>query len=256
MDKIIRIIENAQLDETKSLAIKNQFAEFASVASEWESKAKSILVTDVNQKDEMKLAREGRLILKNKRVEIEKRRKSLKEESLREGQTIDAIARTLKGFIEPIEVYLEDQEKFAERKEAEERAKLSRIRINELEPYSEFIPINSVVIGNLSEEDFQKLMKGAKLQLKAKQEAEIKAEEERKAKEIYNKKKEERITRYLISFSEKAPENIMDFSEEEFDNLIAEREKERKAQRLENERIRKEQQELEYRSRSKGKTGS
>lgn len=46
------------------------------------------------------------------RIEIEKTRKSLKEQSLRKGQAIDAIARFLTSLISPIEDHLRLQEDF------------------------------------------------------------------------------------------------------------------------------------------------
>jgi hypothetical protein len=234
--KIDDIIKKSNLDEDKSLAIKKQFDEFSYIASEWEAKAKEIVVSSEDQKAEMKLAREGRLFLKNKRVEIEKRRKALKEQSLREGQAIDAIARSLKELIEPIEKYLEDQEKYAERKEAERIAELYKKRFTELHQYMSD-EVSLFELGHLSEEQYQTLLTGAITKQKEQQEAERKAEEERKAQELFEKKKEERVTRYLISFSEKAPDNIMEYSDEEFDKIISERELEREAQRKEREEL-------------------
>ena len=49
------------------------------------------------------MAREGRLFLAQKRIDVEKARKALKEQSLRKGQAIDAIAKFLTSLIEPTE---------------------------------------------------------------------------------------------------------------------------------------------------------
>jgi len=48
------------------------------------------------------------------RIEIEKTRKALKEQSLRKGQAIDSIAKYLTSLVSPIEEYLKQQEDFAE----------------------------------------------------------------------------------------------------------------------------------------------
>ena len=90
--------------------------EFAAI---WETKAKTIVVNDASQTADMKIARIGRLELREKRIEVEKVRKAMKEQSLREGKAIDGIANVLKGLIIPIEEYLDKQEHFVELKEKE-----------------------------------------------------------------------------------------------------------------------------------------
>lgn len=112
-------IRTSGLEPTKAQIILEQFTGYFAMAAEWEAKAKAIVITDVNQRADMEIARIGRLFLKEKRLTIEKTRKSLKEQSLREGKAIDGIAQVLKSLIEPIESYLEKQERFAEYREAE-----------------------------------------------------------------------------------------------------------------------------------------
>ena len=120
------IIEKSGLQGHKAEDIVIDFQSYFDIAAEWEEKAKTIVVTDCSQKDAMEQARKGRLFLKEKRIAIEKRRKELKEDALREGQAIDGIAKILKGLIEPIELYLEEQEKFVEiqQEAARRKAKL------------------------------------------------------------------------------------------------------------------------------------
>ena len=64
------------------LSIDAKFKEYEDIANEWNKKAYEIEVTDESQIELMQQAREGRLLLKAKRVEIEKTRKRLKEQSL------------------------------------------------------------------------------------------------------------------------------------------------------------------------------
>ena len=80
-------------------------------------------VVNEKQQAEMKMAREGRLFLKEKRIAIEKARKAMGEQALREKQAIDGIAKVLKSLIIPIEKYLEQQEKFVEFREKERKEK-------------------------------------------------------------------------------------------------------------------------------------
>lgn len=192
MTELNKIINSSNIDSEKSEYVLQQFNEFAAIASEWESKAKSIIVTDESQTELMSEAREARLLLKSKRVEIEKRRKALKEQSLREGQLIDSVAKYLKELIEPSEKHLELQEKYAEIKTAERKAELERQRSSKLSPFAEFVPSN-IRLSELSEEDFMKLLSGAKVQHEAKIEAEKKAELERIEKEKKEAAERERI---------------------------------------------------------------
>lgn len=113
-------------EESKTLL--DQFVDFFKQAEEWKKKAQGLVITDVSQVEEMKTARAARLALKEIRVNTEKRRKDLKERSLREGRAIDGIANVIKAEIVPIEEYLEGQEKFAENKERERLEQIFRAR--------------------------------------------------------------------------------------------------------------------------------
>jgi DNA repair exonuclease SbcCD ATPase subunit len=123
-NKLELIVRDSGLEKTKADVILSKFQNFFELASDWERKAKTIRVTSEDQVDDMKMARTGRLLLREKRLDIEKSRKELKEQALREGKAIDGIANVLKALIVPIEEYLEKQEKFIEfKKAAEEEAK-------------------------------------------------------------------------------------------------------------------------------------
>lgn len=116
------IIRDSALDTTKAKYILDNFQNYFEIASEWEVKAKSLVVTRADQKAEMEMARTGRLFLKEKRIAIENSRKKLKEDALREGKAIDGIANVLKALIVPIEEYLDEQEHFVEREQEKKEA--------------------------------------------------------------------------------------------------------------------------------------
>ena len=122
------IVKDSGLDKTKADYILEQFQDYFKIASEWEVKAKTIVVTDESQEVDMEMARTGRLFLREKRIKIENARKTLKEQSLREGKAIDGIANVLKALIVPIDEYLEKQEKFVEIQE-EKKRELIRIEV-------------------------------------------------------------------------------------------------------------------------------
>lgn len=116
--QIVLSVPESGLEESTLATIRAGFDEFFTKAEEWRQKAKAIKVTSADQKGEMKLARIARLELKNIRVDAEKARKRLKEDSLRMGKAIDGINNVLLAAIVPLENYLEEQEKYGERLEA------------------------------------------------------------------------------------------------------------------------------------------
>ena len=177
-NQLVKLIDENGLDKTKSQVLLENFSGYFEMAADWERKAGELVITSIEQKNEMKLAREGRLFLKDKRIAVEKTRKQLKEASLREGQTIDAIAKVLTNLITPIEKDLEEKEKFAEIQEAKRIEALKDARTRELEPYVEFVPYG-LNLGTMDDENYNKVLSGAKLQKQAKEEADRKAEEER-----------------------------------------------------------------------------
>lgn len=115
------IVKDSGLEKTKASVILEKFKDYFAIAAEWENKSKTIIVKDESQEFDMKIARTGRLLLREKRIAIENTRKELKEQSLREGKAIDGIANVLKALIVPIEDYLEKQEKFVEIQEENKR---------------------------------------------------------------------------------------------------------------------------------------
>jgi fused signal recognition particle receptor len=125
-NQLATIVKESGLEETKAQFILTKFQNFFELAAEWEKKAKSIVVTNELQTAEMDMARVGRLFLREKRISVEKVRKELKEQALREGKAIDGIANVLKALIEPIEEHLEKQERFVE---IREEAKREAIRL-------------------------------------------------------------------------------------------------------------------------------
>ena len=128
----------------------------------------------------MEEAREGRLILKAKRIEVEKVRKSLKEQSLNEGRLIDSVAKYLTNLIEPAEKHLELQEKFIEIQEQNKRIKIKADRTKLLEPYKDVIDPDSIQLDLITEEAFTTILNGAKFAQENKKAEALRIEEERK----------------------------------------------------------------------------
>jgi len=190
-NQLVEIVKESGLEQSKSQVLLANFQNYFEIASEWENKAKMLTVTNESQKTEMKMAREGRLFLKEKRIAVEKTRKELKEQSLREGQTIDAIAKILKNLIEPIENHLEKQEKFIEIREAAIKAERKEKRIKILTVLQ--FDFTFVDILNMPDIQFDELVLKIENERDSKIAAEKKAEEDRLAKIETEKKENERI---------------------------------------------------------------
>lgn len=179
------IMINSGLAESKQNEISQSLGVFFAKASEWNATIESIVITSPDEVGKMKMAREGRLTLKNLRLEakaiVTSKRDFVKNRMaddvledklwLKAGQIMDATFNNLEGK-------LEEKEKFAERWNAELKAELKTVRDLELTAYAEFVPFG-LNLGELSDEDYSKLFNGAKLQSDAKIEAELKAEKER-----------------------------------------------------------------------------
>jgi len=194
------IVKESGLEPSKAQFILEQFQDYFAIAAEWEQRAKTIKVIDEKQKAEMEMARTGRLFLREKRIAVEKARKQLKEQALREGKAIDGIANVLKALIVPIEEYLDKQEHFVEiraeqkreaiRLEMEKRIEEERIAKEKAEAEErERIRIENERLKKEAEERERKAAKERKKQEealakeRAKREAERKAADERARKE-------------------------------------------------------------------------
>lgn len=175
-------------DSGLELAAKNSleiaFSGFFTEAAKWKAHAETI--TDP------KLARVGRLELKNLRVAAEKKRKELKEDSLRMGKAIDGANNILLSLIVPIEKGLEDIEKQEERRIAAELARVTAERLESIAPYLDpLLPTPSV--GSLTEDQFSAMLADAKILHEAKAAAAAKAEEHRIAREKAEEEKRARV---------------------------------------------------------------
>lgn len=174
-------VELKKVEEKTAIELRNTFMPFFEQADEWAKKAKAIVVTNAEQTKEMELARQARLNLKNIRVEVEKKRKQLKEESLRTGKAIDGMANIIKYLIIPVEEYLQQQEDFVKQQEARRKAELAEKRVSELLKYE--VETEYYNLTDMSENGYDQLLQTSKIVYEQRKEAERKAEEDRIARE-------------------------------------------------------------------------
>jgi len=213
------------LPEEKHNRIAGAFNEKTEQLREILSKASAVQIADVNDKKGMTLARELRLKLKNIRVDVEKTRKALKEESLREGKAIDGMANIIKYLIVPAEERLQEQEDTAKRIEAERIAAIADKRRIELENYE--VDCSCFDLGAMTDEAYETLRSTSEAGHKAKKAAE---EAERKRLE------DERIAKEKAEAEQREKER-----------------KERERIEAENSELRKKQEEAERRAEEERK---
>lgn len=216
------------LDPQTATSLETVFAPFFAQAKEWEEKAKAIKVTDVKQVTEMQKARTGRLLLKDIRCEVERRRKELKEESLKKGKAIDTVANIIKDIIEPIEEYLEEQEKFAEIQESKRKGELEAKRRAELAQFE--VDCSFYNLREIPEDQYQQLLISSSDLFEAKKKRLEDEEKDRIAKEKADQEERDRI--------KKENEKLKQDAAEREKALAQERAKTKKAEEeLENKRL-------------------
>jgi len=242
-NQIAIVAKESGLQPSKVDELLKNFAGYFSQAKELAEEAKSIVVTDESQTDLMLQARESRLKLKAIRVEAEKTRKELKEQSLREGRAIDGVSNLIKALIVPVEEHLEKQERYAEIKELERIQARYESRIEKLTPYVDDITLYN--IKDMSDDAFAKLLESSIAADKAKKEAEAKAEADRLAEEkrqkLFNDRRIE-LAPYR-DFMEMTI-NLLDMSEEDYQKLLGKVRAAKKEYDDKQEQIRKENEEL------------
>lgn len=171
------VIEQEKIAPTQAEFLLENFKNIFETAKEYEIKAREIKITDVSQVKEMQEARAIRLELKNLRVNADKKRKELKEESLRTGKAIQGIYNVVEALIVPMEKYLENQEKFAERIKEQEKTELAIKRQELLIKYVEDISVYN--LKEMSKAGFNELLKSSEIAYNNRIAAEQKEEQDR-----------------------------------------------------------------------------
>jgi hypothetical protein len=221
--QLTTVLSDAGLDQNSNAAILEKFAAFDAQASEWMAKAKTLVVTGADQKDEIKQAREARLALRKIRTEADKTRKELKAESLRYGKAVQGVYNFLEYKIKPIEDHLQSQEDFAkiaEQKRVDALRAERELLVNDLR---EFVGYGDD-FGAMSQPSFDAVLASAKQQradqikhneeAKAAHEAEVlrqaedqrkmRAENERLRSEAQAREAALKVERDLVAAEQKA----------------------------------------------------
>lgn len=159
-------------------------------------------INGIEDKSGYLIVKNARLTVKSKRIEVEKIRKELKEDSLRYGRIVDAEAKRITALLEPIEDHLSeeetriDTEKENIRLEKERKQKeLLQNRIDAFQKY-EFVPNDMMSIALFSEEEFQQSLEKAKIIFEGKQKRLAEIEAEKNAEVERMKAESERLEKF------------------------------------------------------------
>ena len=179
--QLVAIVQQNALPAPVAQSLQTSFAPLFTEAHKILTQSRGITVTDASQKLEIKLARECRLALRAVRVDGDKVRKQLKEQSLREGKAIDGFQAILLQLTATEEERLDSQEKFAERQEA---ARKDALRTERTKIAVELgIDPALYLLGEMSAETFDQLVSGTRLARAQAAERAKKDEADRIAKE-------------------------------------------------------------------------
>ena len=185
------ILKEQDLDGNHAQALLDAFGAPFEDAGKILADYQTIKVTDESDTKSMKEAREKRLALKKTRSFVENKRKELKQNIIKEGRAIDAVATFVKEVIQPAEEYLQLQEDFAKIKEQERLSKLKQERFDALLEY--VVNPNLYNFIELSDDEFKELLDKLEKDKEAEIAAQKKAEEERLAKEKAEAEERERM---------------------------------------------------------------
>ena len=176
----------------------NQLVEYNitdAVISEMEARYMTLTISGLDDKEGYGAVHEARMVVKGKRIEVEKMRKELKADALAYGRKVDSEAKRIFRKLEPIESHLQSEESIITEekkrvKEEEERKEEQRVqaRIDELAKFECSLPFFDVAA--MSDDEFNVVLGNAERRFEEEQWR--KSEEDRQRKE---KEESERLAR-------------------------------------------------------------
>lgn len=171
-NNLVRVLNGITLPQIRKDELLKQFAEnlgeTIEVIENLKDEATMIVIDSTtapeNIHDLTAKAKKLRLVIADKRIKVEKVRKAMKESSLREGQLIDGIARVLREKLEPLETYLNEQERFFELQALEKERILREERLEQVRPFINNMEsfLATYNISKMSDADFSALLAKAK----------------------------------------------------------------------------------------------
>jgi len=195
--QVLDVIESAGLEQDTTRTLRQKFMPFWEQAEKWRETAAGLVVTDASQTREMKMAREARLALREIRINADKTRKALKEDSIRYGRAVQGVYNVIEYLIKPIEEHLLEQEKFAEIQAQRRLEALNAERERIAAPLVAWIdvdlPFTNTPWANFDEAKFQEIISAAQAAKEAEAEEAARLEAERIAREKAEEEERQRI---------------------------------------------------------------
>jgi len=144
-----------------------------------EEQYNKVILLDIEDPATSEQAKKLRLLIRDNRTKkINTWHETTKAFFLKGGQFVDAIKRKEVAVNEQMEETLEKIEKHFENLDKERKLKLNTDRVAFLEPSNAFVPMG-LNFGEISEDEFYKILNGAKLQFEQQQKEAAEAEEKR-----------------------------------------------------------------------------
>ena len=189
--ELLQVVQSNSLAPATAATLHQSFAPLFKEAYKILVDSKLIVVTDPSDKLKIKMAREYRLALRRVRINSEKTKDNLKAEATRYNSAVQGFHNIMLHLVESEETRLDEQEKIAERMEAERKAALKTKRIAELIPFG--IDPTAYQLDVMAEDAYSMLLDNSRIAFEAKQESARKAEAERIERENVRLKEEARL---------------------------------------------------------------
>lgn len=239
--------EEFGIDKKQEKELLGNLPQIKKEREELEKQYSEVIKLDIEDPESWKKARELRLLIRKNRTKgINAWHRTAKDFFLKGGQFVDAIKRKEIAVNERMENQLLEIEKYEEIQNKKEIQRLNDLRISEIEPYQDFVPFG-INLGELPQEEYNKVFQGAKMQFEAEQERIKKEEEERQEKirieKLHNERKE--LLLDVWQFVNEKYINFGTLSIDEFENIKTKAYSDKKDYEKEQERIRKENARLE-----------
>ncbi len=119
--------------------------------AEIENRYMGLVIVDLEDKEQFDIVHSARMVVKEKRIDVEKTRKGLKADALAWGKKVDTEAKRIFALLEPIETHLDkeekkvtDEQKRIKAEEDEKERVIIQGRVDELAKYNSMYPFFDV----------------------------------------------------------------------------------------------------------------
>jgi hypothetical protein len=248
------VLHDSGLELTEAEQIKQSYLPFFIELSEIKKASKKISFENPTELDE-KIARELRIKTMKVRTRSEEIKENRKKIHMLKANVEQSAWNLIRDTCKLEEEHFTSVEK---RRELIEKARQEAVRVervNELQPYSEFVPVG-IDLARMAGEDYAKFLNGAKLQYEAKQEAIRKSELERIERErvqlLHNERKNLLLNDWQFVPDEYRADNLGLYNDsqwEQINHLVSRSkvayQKEQERIRIENEKLKAEKEAAE-----------